>query len=164
MFSIFKKINYFAGRWKNLDYVAIFSAIILPYLMLVFLLTFSFYRNNLWIFFYALAAGFLGRFGINELIHIIYKRQRPALLKETKTLIPIPKDYSLPSGHASFFFAISFFLFFYNVILALIFLAISLIIGVARVFCGVHWFRDILAGAGVGLISAFIIKFFIAII
>lgn len=156
MFSVFKDINYFAKRWRPLDLFAIFCARILPYLMVLVLLVISLRQKTLYLFFYSILSALLGRL-INEFIYIFYKKQRPAFLQQAKVLIPVPKNYSFPSGHASFFFGLSFFLLFYNNFLGIIFIALSAIIGIARVFCGVHWFKDILAGAFVGFLSSLII-------
>lgn len=159
MLSVFKNLNQFAGNNKFLDFFAIFFARLLPYLIFIFLFIFSIITENLYFFIFLFLAGFFSKFAINELIHIFYKRERPAALPGTKTLIPVPKNYSFPSGHASFFFGISFFVFFYFETLGLVLLLLSFLIGVARVFCGVHWFRDIIAGAGAGLISGLLLSY-----
>lgn len=157
MISIFKNINQFAGKWKSLDTSAILFARFVPYLLVIFLFFYSVLVSNIYPFFYAILSGLFARFVINELVHLFYKRQRPAELEETKILIPVPKNLSFPSGHSSFFFGISFFLIFYNIYLSVIFIILSFLVGTARVFCGVHWFRDILAGALVGFISTLIV-------
>jgi undecaprenyl-diphosphatase len=157
MFSVFKNINRFAGKWKVLDIFAIFFARILPYLMAIFLFFYSLHILNIYLFIVAILSGLFARFIINELVHLFYKESRPAELRGTKVLIPVPKSYSFPSGHASFFFGISSFLLFHNIYLAITFFLLSFLIGIARVFCGVHWFRDILGGFAAGLLSAIII-------
>lgn len=158
MLSVFKNINKFAGKYKVLDFTAIFFARFLPYLMIAFLAIYSYYISNYSLFIFALSAGILGRL-MNEIVHLLYKKQRPAKAEKTNLLIPLPRNYSFPSGHASVFFGISFYLLFYgtNLPLAIFFLIPSFIIGIARVFSGVHWFRDIIGGAIVGAISAIIV-------
>ena len=157
--SVFGNINYFVGKSKLLDALAIFCARFLPYLMVAFLFGFCFYRNDVRLFFYAILSGVFARVVINELVHLFYKRQRPPRVVEAKVLIPLPKNYSFPSGHASFFFGLSFLLLFFEKDLAIIFIVLTCIVTVSRVFCGVHWFRDILAGALAGFISAIIIYY-----
>jgi len=163
MFSVFKNINRLAGKSKLLDGFAIFCARFLPYLMVVFLFFYSAYRSNLYLFFYAIISGVLARL-LNEFVRLFYTRERPARLEQTKVLIPLPKNSSFPSGHSSFFFGLAFLLVFYNTYLAVIFIVLSFFIGIARVFCGVHWFRDILAGVLVGFISGSIIYYLLIII
>jgi undecaprenyl-diphosphatase len=156
MFSVFKNINRFVGKSKTLDYSAIFLARFLPYLLVVFLFLYSLRARDINLFVFPVISGVLARL-LNEVVHIFYKEQRPASLSEAKVIIPVPKSLSMPSGHASFFFAMSFMTFFYNIPLAVIFIICSCLIGIARVFCGVHWFRDIIAGTVMGFISSLIV-------
>jgi len=164
--SVFRNINQFASKSKLLDWTAIFFARILPYFLVAFLFFYAFYVKDSRLFFYPIFSGVFARFVINEIVHLFYKRLRPARAEKTNLLIPLPKNYSFPSGHSSFFFGISFYLLFYGISqsLAICFIIFSCVIGVARVFCGVHWFRDILAGALAGAISAVIVNYFINII
>jgi undecaprenyl-diphosphatase len=131
--------------------------------MVVFLFLYSLYVSDIFLFFCSVLAGLFSRYAINEFVHIFYKRERPAVLPETNILIPVPKNLSFPSGHSSFFFAFSFFLIFYNINLAIIFIVLSFLIGTARVFCGVHWFRDVVAGAAAGFISALVVYYLLSI-
>jgi len=164
MLSVFKNINKFAGRWKWLDLFAIFCARVLPYLLVIILFLYAFLISNIYLFLYAILSGIFARLIVNELVHVFYKEKRPAHLEETKILIPVPKNLSFPSGHSSFFFGVSFLILFFNFWLGIIFLFFSLIIGTARVFCGVHWFRDVVGGLAAGLASAIIIHYLITII
>jgi undecaprenyl-diphosphatase len=153
-------LNCYAKKYKALDVFAIFFARWFPYILFLFLIIFSYFFDFINIFWGALMSGILGR-GVNELIHLFYKKQRPAYLAGTKVLVPFEKNFSFPSGHASFFFGISFYFLFYFKILGIILILLSLLIGIARVFCGVHWTRDILGGMFVGLISAFLINYLV---
>lgn len=156
MISIFRNLNQFAKRWKALDSAAIFCAKKLPYFMVIFLFAYCWMQKSLPLFFYAVLSALFARL-INEGIYFFYKGKRPAYLPGTKVLISVPKNYSFPSSHASLFFGMSWFLLSSDFYLGIAFLILSLIMGIARVFCGVHWFRDIIAGAFVGLLSSIII-------
>jgi len=158
MFSVFRNINRFAGKLKLLDAFAIFCARYLLYLLMIFLLAVAIAANNWRVFFYPLLSGSFAAFVLNKIIYIFYKGHRPAVFQGVKVLILVPKNPSFPSRHASLLFGMSFYLFFYNAPLATIFLIFSCIVGVARVFSGVHWFRDIVAGAFMGFISALIVN------
>lgn len=160
MESVFRNINKFAGKHKELDFFAIFCARFLPYLMVITMLGFLIWQKHGMIFIFAMASGGLGRL-LNEVGHILYKKQRPAYIEGAKVLIPVPKNLSFPSGHSSFLFGASFLLLLYFRELGLIFVALSFLVGLARVYCGVHWFRDILGGILMGFVSAIIINYLI---
>jgi len=157
MFSVFKNINRFAGKYKLLDVFAIFCAKYLLYVMLVFLFFIAAKMHSRGIFFYPLLSGMSGAFVINTIIYFFYKKHRPAELKSTKTLIQVPETPSFPSRHSALTFGVSFYLFFYSTELAVIFIICSCFVGLARVFCGVHWFLDILGGVVSGLIASIIV-------
>ena len=154
---LFNSINHFAGKWKILDKIAIFCAEYLIYLMIVFLFVLCFLQKNLMLFFYCLASGLLALL-ITRIIYLFFKEDRPVKLKNAKILIPIPGNPSFPSSHASFVFGLSFLLFYHSLELAVVFIACSCIVGLARVFCGIHWLSDIFGGAAAGLASAIIIN------
>jgi undecaprenyl-diphosphatase len=77
---------------------------------------------------------------------------------------------SFPSGHAAFFFALSTVLLLYNKKFyprpkfwwgaGLFFFLASFLISIARVFVGIHWPSDILAGAAIGIFSGWLIILF----
>jgi undecaprenyl-diphosphatase len=159
-FLTFENLNSFAKKCKILDAFSIFFARYLPYLLFCFLIAVSFYYDFINIFLGALVAGCIGRL-INEFVHIFYKIKRPAYLAKTKVLISFTKNFSFPSGHTSFFFGISFYFLFYFKVLGIILLLLSFLISIARVFCGVHWTKDILGGIFIGFISAFAINYFV---
>jgi undecaprenyl-diphosphatase len=164
MFSIFKNINQLAGRWKALDVFGIFCARYLVYLMAIFLFASAVFYHSKGLFVYPLLSGLCAAFLFDKIIYHFYREKRPAELKSTNVLIPVPQNPSFPSRHASLVFGISFYIFFYYTHLAIIFLVCSCLVGIARVFCGVHWPRDILAGAAVGLISSGILYILISLI
>ena len=124
--SMFKNINSLAGKSKILDGFAVFCAIYLLPLMMVYLLIVSFSRRNLEMFFYPTLAGLFSAFVVSKIIYIFYIEKRPARLKTTNLLIAIPKNPSFPSRHASLVFGMSFCLVFYSEFLSFVFLILSL--------------------------------------
>ena len=164
MFSVFRNINNLAKKSRILDAFAVFCARYLVYLMVtaLFFSALSFHSKGLFV--YPILSGLCAAFVFDKIIYHFYKEQRPAYLKNVKVLIPIPVNPSFPSRHASLLFGISFYLFFYSITLAVVFLVCSCFVGIARVFCGVHWFRDIVAGAFIGFISSLIINFLVNLI
>ena len=76
-----------------------------------------------------------------------------------KQLIP-ESGYSFPSGHAAFYFALSMGVYLYNKKLGAAFFVVSVLMGIARIFAGVHWPADILGGALVGIVTALLVNFY----
>lgn len=85
------------------------------------------------------------------------KRRRPCAIAEHcwATLLP-PDQFSFPSGHAitAFSFAISFSLFYPGLLPALLFCAIS--VAVSRVVLGMHFLSDVVVGALLGTLLAYV--------
>lgn len=164
MLSVFKNINRLAGKSKLLDVFEIFCARRLIYLMVLSLFVLALFYHSRGIFVYPLLSGLCAAFVFDKIICFFYKEQRPAELKGTNVLIPVPRNPSFPSRHASLAFGMSFYLFFYSLPVAVIFIICSCLVGFARVFCGVHWFRDILGGIVSGFLSSLAVYYLIGLI
>ncbi len=176
---IFQFINKFAARWWPLDWLGIFLADYAPYFLVLLAFYFLFKEKSRVrrIYFFSLASLsiILSRGIITELIRFFYNRQRPFEIFPIQTLISQESGGSLPSGHATAFFALFLALYYFakqndlpradsqvkagwNLKPVWWSLGIISAMGIARIFVGVHWISDILAGAAIGLLSAFIIK------
>lgn len=72
------------------------------------------------------------------------------------------KKYSFPSGHTTTAFAMAGFILltYQNIALRSSVLVLALIAGMARISVGAHWPEDVLAGAALGLVLAFIGSYF----
>lgn len=86
-------------------------------------------------------------------LKLIFVRERPNILR----LIPID-GYSFPSGHS--IISVSFYGYFttyllehYKLNFAIISILLILGIGLSRIFLGVHYFSDVLAGYSLGFLS-----------
>ena len=62
---------------------------------------------------------------------------------------------SFPSGHASFIFALAAAVLFYYPKISILFFIAAILTGLGRIIAGVHYPSDILAGAVIGIITAF---------
>ena len=158
---LFNFINQFAGKWAWLDYFGIFCADYLGYFLLfalAVLLLLNLKKYWKMVAEALVVAGF-SRFVLAEIIRLIWFRPRPFISKSFVPLIAQSADEaSFPSGHATFFFAMSTIVYFYNKKLGIIFFIASFFIAIARVFVGVHWPSDILAGAVLGILTGYILN------
>lgn len=104
-------------------------------------------------------AGALAWQGLNKLIAGLVDRPRPSMSQiGVKELIFHRPDTSFPSDHSAFLMAltVSFYLLGMRK-LGHLFLAITLLVGIARVGIGVHFPADILAGWLIGTVVAYFI-------
>jgi len=162
---IFRLINGLAGKWWPFDWLGIFFAEYLGY-FIVLIAIFIFIKERNWrqrIYFFALAglSVILARGLITEIIRFFYERPRPFLTLQIQPLIEHNLTSSFPSGNAAAFFALGLAIFYFNRKWGWRCLILALLIGAARIFTGVHWPSDILAGAIIGLVSAFLVKKFL---
>jgi undecaprenyl-diphosphatase len=78
-------------------------------------------------------------------------RTRPCVaLTDVHLLIKLTKSYSFPSAHASNFFALATFFSFFYPRYKWWYFTVALIVGMSRVFVGVHYPFDVLGGAILG--------------
>ena len=159
--QIFQFINQFAGRWPAADHLAIFWAQYSGYAALSILIALAAFNKGRWfrVSLWALGAAFVSRFVATELIRFFYDRPRPFEALDVTQLLSHSPEASLPSGHAAFYFALAWFLFFVNKKLGAIFLIAALLMGLSRIFVGIHYPGDIAAGFGVGLVSAALVYY-----
>ncbi len=157
---IFNFINGFAGKWFFADSLFYVLSSVLPYLLLVpfaYLLIKGIKKNGVYVLEVFISA-FFARYGLCQAIRQFFPRERPFIaLNDVNLLAPFKDSASLPSGHVSFFFALSTVVFLYNKKAGTVFYTLSFLIGLSRVYIGLHWPSDILAGIFVGLLSGVII-------
>ncbi len=156
----FNLINQFAGRWVWLDSLGIFFAKYFEYVLIFCLLLFLVIKfKKYWkMVLQAIISAVLARFVIVNFIRCIWGRLRPFVENNVNLLLNYSsKEASFPSGHAAFYFAISTIVFLYNKKAGILFYIASFLICLARIFVGIHWPSDILAGAVVGIFSAWLI-------
>ncbi len=158
-FLIFQIINSLVGKFVCLDSLGIFLADRFSYVVFgaLFLFLFKNYKKYRPMVLKAVVAGPLAWFGISELIKFLWVRPRPFVENQVNLLLYHKPDGSLPSSHTAFFFAVSTIVYSYNKKAGVIFFVASFLIGVSRVFVGIHWPSDILVGAIVGIFSGWLI-------
>src|SRR3989344_2289030 len=160
--SIFESIFAISGKSSFIDLSGIFLAKYFPYILIFVFLIILFFEKNWKIRFrnFALVSLpiIIARGIALELFRFLYYKPRPELVVSIQPLIDTPGVSSFPSGHAAVFFALAIAVFFINRKLGYWFFAGAILIGLARIFTGVHWPMDIIAGFFVGVISAYLVK------
>ena len=157
--AIFDGIHSLANQSKILDWLGIFLASYLPYfLVLGLILYFIKYRANFQLFAFIALSFILSRGLIVEVIRFIYSRARPFMELDFIPLINHSGGQAFPSGHAATFFALAFALWLINRRWGYWYIGLASLMGLARVFVGVHWPLDIVGGVLVALLSVIVIK------
>jgi undecaprenyl-diphosphatase len=164
--ATFQAIFSLAGQNVFVDTIAIFFARYLPYLLVigffVLLLGFRSGRERMFFFAQAVLIGILSRGILVELIRYFYDRPRPFEVFGIEPLVAhSPLEPSLPSGHAAFYFGLALAAWFMNRRWGGVYIVLASLMGFARVIIGVHWPTDVLAGAVLGIISAFFVRWLI---
>lgn len=169
---LFEKINGLALKSFCLDTLAIFFAQYFEWLLILFLILFLIWQRQK--FFYLFSGLFfsalLSRGIITEIIRYFFPVSRPFVENNVNLLVDHISAPSFPSGHAAFYFALATYILLYNKKVypapsrglwcgaGAFFLLASFLISLARVFVGLHWPLDILAGILVGIFSAWLIN------
>jgi len=157
---LFNLINQYAGKLICLDSLAIFFAKYFEYVLLLSLFIFlAIGFKKYWkMVIESLVSAVLARLVIVNIIRLLWFRPRPFIDNAVNLLIEYPDKAAFPSGHAAFYFALSTIIFLYNKKIGILFYIGSSLIVISRVFIGIHWPTDILAGIIVGVLSALLIK------
>ncbi len=164
---LFWRINNLAGHYFWLDALMVFFASFFQYYVALALLAFYWLgkdetkiKNRLMVINGFLSA-LVSRFFLTEIIRYFIHRDRPfVVLENVKQLVNHEIEFSFPSGHAAFMFGLAFMVWFYNKKAGWYFLVAAGLISIARVYVGVHFLLDIIAGAGVGYLGAWLVKRF----
>lgn len=98
---------------------------------------------------------FASDFVCAELKHLV-ERVRPCNSMDVRLLVGCGGSYSFPSGHATNIFAAMVFLTIRYRRFAPLFLFIATAVAYSRVYVGVHYPLDVIGGAALGTIMAFI--------
>jgi membrane-associated phospholipid phosphatase len=153
--ALFHFFNNFARHSLLTDALIIFFATYVPYLLgVAFILTlyFSGYTKRIKLHLGITAAtSILGAYVGTQAIRFFYHRPRPFLDLITHKLISIDQ-WSFPSMHSAFFFALASALFLFNKKWGAWFFVGATLVAIARVVAGVHYPSDILAGMGLGML------------
>jgi len=152
--DIFNAINGLAGKFSALDTIAIFFAVYAVY-VIAFLILLRRNKNGI-----AIAAmAFVSVYVVEFFIQLFIQRPRPFAEYDVMLLIDHPSDPGFPSSHASSSFALAQSLYFVDKGWGTVAFVMAGLVALARVFVGVHYLTDVLAGTVIGLACSFGIKY-----
>lgn len=154
---IFQLSERIVGQYSFFDSIIVFSGTYLPYIVFTGIIGWLIFNWNQKTLLYLIGAVLLSRIVVVEAIRFIWERSRPFVQEGIIPLIPHSVSASFPSGHAAFFFALSFVVYLNNKKAGIIFLILSSIIVIARVLSGIHWFSDVVVGALIGIVAAWFV-------
>jgi undecaprenyl-diphosphatase len=169
--SIFLFFHNFANQSAFVDQVIVFFSYFFPFVVVflaaIFLLKHHEVLNaeSPWRAFLekkreVLESFFTGIFAwiIARVLKVLFATARPIeALANINPLIE-KSDFSFPSGHATFFMALAFSIFYFHKKAGYFFIACALVIGVARIMAGVHYPVDILGGFVLGALIAYLVE------
>ncbi|MBI4049523.1 MAG: phosphatase PAP2 family protein [Candidatus Doudnabacteria bacterium] len=147
-YSFFSAINGLAGRWPWLDLIGkFFGGDYFLFVFALWVILLWFYKPlRRQVYLGLVSAGF-GRAVIVEILKRIVDRPRPFELET---------GMSFPSGHATIYFALAFA--FWGTRYFWPFMILAVLGATARVFVGVHYPLDVLAGAVIAGLTVFGIR------
>ncbi|MDO8504415.1 MAG: phosphatase PAP2 family protein [Candidatus Liptonbacteria bacterium] len=157
--QLFDFLFQFTHKSGLLDGLFVFFAKYLTYLLVTAILIWLFGkagRKLIFIFSELAISAILSRGLIAEWIRFFYYNPRPFEALGFTSLVS-ESSASFPSGHMTFLFALGTVIFFYNKKFGGWFLGLSFIVGIARIFAGVHWPYDIAGGIVIGALCGFIV-------
>jgi membrane-associated phospholipid phosphatase len=99
----------------------------------------------------AATASFFVASGMNAVIKDLVDRHRPPLSMDLEALVGLPGSPSFPSGHAMSAFAVAAAIAVLAPRTRWAVLGVAAVIGFSRVYLGVHYWIDVLAGAALGI-------------
>ena len=157
----FRLINNLAGNNVWLDRFMVFAADKMGYLLIVSVLI-LFWKKDYFkkIVFLSWGSAIVARFVfVSILRYLIYSPRPFMVLDRVNILMNHQLESAFPSGHASFYLALATGVYLYNKKAGYIYLILAGLMGFARIFVSVHWPLDILAGAGLGIVTAILVNY-----
>ena len=158
--SIFNWTHSLAGKSRLLDFFGIimadYSGYLLVLIAFILFLSEADLRKKFSYYATLVLSVIFSRGIITEFFRFVYTSPRPFAALNFSPLVNGENGNSFPSGHAAFFFAIAGTVWLFNKKWGRRFLGVAVLMGLARIFAGVHWPSDILGGAIIGLFSAWL--------
>ncbi|WP_242213389.1 undecaprenyl-diphosphatase [Bacillus cereus group sp. BfR-BA-01383] len=159
-YTVFQWINNFAGSSKLLDTLMIAITNSVPYVAILFMLILWFnngkkenaIRKQYTVLYTTLSVSIA--LLVNVLIHAVYYHPRPFITHHVNQLVPHAADSSFVSDHSVLVFSIAFVFILRGEKLKYIALIWAILVGVSRMYVGVHYPLDILGAAFLTFITS----------
>ncbi|HDR7636931.1 TPA: undecaprenyl-diphosphatase [Bacillus mycoides] len=159
-YTVFQWINNFAGSSKLLDTLMIAITNSAAYVAILFMLILWFnngkkenaIRKQYTVLYTALSVSIA--LLVNVLIHAVYYHPRPFITHHVNQLVPHAADSSFVSDHSVLVFSIAFVFILRGEKLKYIALIWAILVGVSRMYVGVHYPLDILGAAFLTFITS----------
>ncbi|HFK1709190.1 TPA: undecaprenyl-diphosphatase [Bacillus mycoides] len=159
-YTVFQWINNFAGSSKLLDTLMIAITNSAAYVAIIFMLILWFnngkkenaIRKQYTMLYTTLSVSIA--LLVNVLIHAVYYHPRPFITHHVNQLVPHAADSSFVSDHSVLVFSIAFVFILRGEKLKYIALIWAILVGVSRMYVGVHYPLDILGAAFLTFITS----------
>ncbi|MGH0429804.1 undecaprenyl-diphosphatase [Bacillus hominis] len=159
-YTVFQWINNFAGSSKLLDTLMIAITNSVPYVAILFMLILWFnngkkenaIRKQYTVLYTTLSVSIA--LLVNVIIHAVYYHPRPFITHHVNQLVPHAADSSFVSDHSVLVFSIAFVFILRGEKLKYIALIWAILVGVSRMYVGVHYPLDILGAAFLTFITS----------
>jgi undecaprenyl-diphosphatase len=157
--ELFQFINGFANRSVIADWFVIVIAEYIPYIVgiitIILLVKIQNWKERIRILLILMFSGLLARGLIFEVIRYFYDRPRPFLALGLTPLF-MENSYAFPSSHAIILTLIGCSVLLFSRRWGIIFLVFTVINALARIYSGVHWPTDSIAGIAIAIFSVII--------
>jgi undecaprenyl-diphosphatase len=159
--SFLFKIFYKFGSMIGADWFFVFFAKYFPYIIFIsficLILKEKDINKKIYLFILSFLVEVLNRGIITEAIRFFYNRPRPFVALGVDSLFSYQATPAFPSGHTVFLVSLALIVFLISKKWGWIFFSSAVVVGIARVICGVHYPFDIVGGIIVSIIGFFII-------
>jgi len=157
-FFIFQTINSLAGKWKILDYLGIFCAEYLIFVMAIIVFVPLVIRiGNKKINLIKIILAEIAGYSLKTIIQLIYFRPRPFMAHEVIKLVDKSPSASFPSGHTLVAFILAFSVYFYNKKLGTYFIFLAFLVGLGRIYAGIHYPFDVVTSIFIAFFVVYLI-------
>ena len=153
-FQIFQLINNLAGQNAVVDNFFIFITLIGNILLFCIIL----FTRNKELILKSVIAYVLVR-AIDFAINLFYYRPRPFIIEEVNLLIAQLPTASFPSRHAMTAFSFAQLFYFWNKKYSVTIFMLASLVALSRIYVGVHYPLDVIAGIVLGIGIAFLIEY-----